>query len=321
MKKAFTLAEVAIVFVIIGVISVIAVSTIKPWEKAAKYAYMRAYNAIGLSVYNHLTTATDIVEFPDTAQKLCEAMVSYMNTTESKCDDTSRILGLDPTDANFTPEDDNYKEPMIITTGGMKMWIGASSDTTPVYGPFKYTKEFTVGGKDVVSYFMVYVDLNGDKGPDSAIWDKEDIADIVAFVVTDKLIVVPVGYPEIDTRYLVAHVVYPSLSETLADAGDVDLGEEADDEVISEAMSLYEAKARAYGKRPVAENNYASLPVYGEVLTYDFDKDFGDSNPFKIGNNDDYQTMFPTLPDIDEKCDSSDGAAASSCSIKIYDYH
>lgn len=319
MKKAFTLAEVAIVFVIIGVISIIAVSTIKPWEKAAKYAYMRAYNAIGLAVYNKLTTAEDIVKFPETANELCEAMTTYMNTTESNCN--AGVLSRDPSVANFNPDDAAYTTPMFITTGGMKVWIGADSTTSPANGPFVYEikESATSENKDVVSYYMVYVDLNGDKGPDSPIWDKEDIADIVAFVVTDKLIVVPIGYPEIDTRYLVAHVIYPTLAETNA-GGDIDWNEDSDEEVVSEAMSLYEAKARSYGTRNDVDDN-SSLPVYGEVLTYDFAKDFGEDNPFKI-NNDDYKAMFPTLPNLDDRC--SVGAAVdvnSACSVKIYDYH
>ena len=161
---------------------------------------------------------------------------------------------------------------------------------------------------------MVFVDLNGEKGPNSSAWDSEDIADVVAYIITDRFIVVPLGYPEIDTRYLVANVVLPSLAELNTEGVTSDIGND-DKEVISEAMSFYEAKVRAFGT--VSATDQAPLPVYGEVLTYDFSKDFQETSSFKV---DAYINYFPTPPSKDTRCSVED-YDSSVCSIKIFEYH
>ena len=305
--NAFTLAEVAIVFVIIGIISILAISTIKPWNKAAKFAYMRMYNAIGLATYNHTLKNDTSMTFPETPTKLCEALVEFMNVASDEADNCKGdILGVSPEDTDF-----ETAKPMFTASNGAYIWIGADGNK-----PFVLNQTFASGESDTVSYYMVYVDLNGDHGPNSAVWDIDDLSDIVAYVVTDKFVVVPVGYPEVDARYLVANVVYPSIAETAAEAGEaVNITDDDDDEVISDPMSFYEAKVKAYGT--ISAVDQSPLPVFGEVLTYDFAKDFPDTSSFKI---EDYALSFPTAPEQDPRCVIS-GYDYSVCNVKIYDYH
>ena len=312
-NKAFTLAEVAIVFVIIGIISVLAISTVKPWDKAAKYAYMRMYNAIGVATYNHTLKESASAAFPENATKLCEALVDFMNVSSNESDNCKgTILDKDPDDATFDPESASYATPMFTTSGGAYVWIGA--DTANSNKPFVYTKTFSTGDTDTINYYVVFVDLNGSKGPNSSAWDSEDIADVVAYIITDRFIVVPLGYPEIDTRYLVANIVLPSQAELNAGTAEADIGND-DKEIISEGMSFYEAKVKSFGT--VSETDQSPLPVYGEVLTYDFSKDFEDTSSFKI---DDYFKYFPAPPTKDSRCSVS-GYDSSVCSIKIFEYH
>lgn len=312
-NKAFTLAEVAIVFVIIGIISILAISTVKPWDKAAKYAYMRMYNAIGVATYNHTLKESASATFPENATKLCEALIDFMNVSSDDADNCKgTVLDRDPADASFDPESASHATPMFTTSGGAYVWIGA--DTANENKPFVYTKTFSTGETDTINYYVVFVDLNGEKGPNSSAWDSEDIADVVAYIVTDRFIVVPLGYPEIDTRYLVANVVLPSLAELNTEGVTSDIGNN-DKEVLSEAISFYEAKVRAFGT--VSATDQAPLPVYGEVLTYDFSKDFEDTSSFKV---DAYSNYFPTPPTKDTRCSVED-YDSSVCSIKIFEYH
>ena len=314
-NKAFTLAEVAIVFVIIGIISVLAISTIKPWNKAAKYAYMRMYNAIGVATYNHTLKESASAAFPELATNRCEPLIHFMSVSSDDSDNCKgTVLGRDPADASFDPESSSHATPMFTTSGGAYVWIGA--DTENENKPFVYElkQEDSDVVLDTVNYYVVFVDLNGDKGPNSSAWDSEDIADVVAYVITDRFIVVPLGYPEIDTRYLVANVVLPSRAELNAGDINTDVGND-DKEIISEGMSFYEAKVRAFGT--VSDTDQAPLPVYGEVLTYDFAKDFDETSSFKI---DDYHNYFPNPPSMDARCSVS-GYDASVCSIKIFEYH
>ena len=327
-KKAFTLAELMIVFIIIGIIIALGVSTVKPWEKAYKYAYLRIYNALSLAIYNHMINTKEDNAFPENADKLCEALLEYINTAdhiddpEAFCKSGNHFGDTPPTAADFT-EAALADKVTIKASNGVRLWIGAKNSGVE----HSMTATQNIGGTtetDTVKFFYVYADLNGDRKPNSPVWSPNNMADIVAFAITDKFIVVPLGYPEIDSRYLEAHVVYPTFD---APTGEEDTSSyTGDEDITSDAMTYYEAKVQAFDL-----NDDGNIDTsIGNVLTYDFNSDFSNSNLFKVKHKDgsykpdvkaNYNSYYETPPTFDVNQCVSTGYNEPVCSVKINDYH
>lgn len=297
-KSAFSLGEMLMVFVIIGIIASISLSTVKPWQKSYKYSYSRMYNALSITIYNHMINSVEGDSFPDTADNFCKALLAYINTSNNATTCSGSNVGINPK----TFAEDKVR---IKASNGTKIWIGANNDNKP----FVYSQNLDGGAIDTIRYYMVYVDINGERSPNTAEWTKNQMADIVAFIVTDKFKVLPLGYPEVDTRYLTTHVVYPSLNTEYSD-GDADSSRySGDEDVVSDPMSYYEAKINAYG------NNVFS----GNLETYDFRSTLLPDSYFRV---DDYSKYYTTAPVFDSaSCAFDAGDPEPICSIKIYDYH
>lgn len=342
-KKAFTLAEMMIVFIVIGVIVALGVTSVRPWEKAYKYAYTRMYHALSLSIYNHMVNAKGEDAFPVTRKEMCEALIEYINTADNKQASECSENASDYLDANSQSNNFDVKEgktPNIITSNGMRIWIGGTVKTEDGQTVEYETLNESIGGTtDKVRYFVVYVDLNGERKPNSATWSKEKMADVVAFAITDKYIVIPLGYPLVDSRYMEANVVYPTIDTDVND--DKTENYTGDEDVVSEAMTYYEAMVRAYD----LDKNNKVKPSLGNVATYlyDFNKAMYDVTDelkrnfwvcgTKSGNDivkcdakksDEsvgFKDFYETTPKFDEVNCDSEGYADPVCSVKIYDYH
>lgn len=274
-SKAFTLAELMMVFVVIGIIASLAVVTIKPFEKSVKWLYYRMYHTINTAIYNAMFTRA---EFPTNSTDLCTALLEFINSNENHC----------AIERNVNLTDTEYSEDkiQIIASNGVRLYIAANADGTP----YTHTQVETSGITATYKYFVVIVDLNAEKGPNTSLWKENQMADIVAFVVTDSTEVVPVGYPEIDTRYMYAKVVYPPINDD-------------PESNLSEAMSYYEAKHRAWGNAVDSS----------EAMSFDFQSDFPEGSPFKVPTE-----AFPTPPvvDFEQQCSESN----SPCYVKIEEY-
>ena len=275
-EKAFTLAELMMVFVVIGIIASIAVVTIKPFEKSVKYLYYRMYNVINTAIYNAMFTRA---EFPVDSNDFCTALLEFINSNENHCD-IARNVSLSDTEY---PED----KVQIFASNGVRLYIAANADGSP----FTHTEVETSGISVTYKYFVVIADLNAEKGPNTAQWKENEMADIVAFVVTDSTEVVPVGYPEVDTRYMFARVVYPPVDDD-------------PESNLSEAVSYYEAKNRAWG----------STIDSAEAMSFNFQDDFPADSPFKLPPEA-YPTPAPSL-DFSQGCLVSN----SPCYVKIEEY-
>ncbi len=297
-KKAFTLAEALLVFIIIGIIAAIGMSTVKPWQKSYKYSYSRMYNALSLAIYNHMINSTEENSFPETADDFCKALLEWINTADNATTCRGSNVGLNPT--SFPEE-----RVRMMASNGTKIWIGSNTDNTP----FILSQHIDASTIDTVRYYMVFVDINGDRGPNTAEWKPTQMADIVAFAVTDKFKVIPLGYPEVDGRYLTAHVVYPVLETTYTDNTGTD-SYTGDEEIVSDPMSYYEAKINAYGNAIVA----------GNIDTYNFRDVFPYGSNFRVDNYNDYYETPPTFDNVSCAFDGTTNPEPV-CSVKIYDYH
>ena len=291
LKNAFTIAEMLIVLFIISVFLTIIISSIHPSNLPMKIAYSRIYHALEDTIYTNAVRGED--NFPKKGIDLCNVFSSMMNVSggSTTCE-TKTILNVENpgSTTSFTAE------PSIKAVNGVKMWIESSSNDEPFI-------MLTASGK-AIKYYIVYVDLNGENKPNSAVWSENRLADIVAFVVTDDTTIVPIGFQEIDKRYLDAYVV--KLME-----------DESGNMVTSDAMSYYEAKRSIWP---------ASAPDENRIQSLDFQKEIDSKSPFKMVEdvackndadscaNNDYQKYFPsvTLPFND--CNSV------GCELKIFDY-
>lgn len=291
-KKGMTLAEVLFVFVIIGIIAAIAIVTVKPWDKACKYAYSRMFHGIRLAFYNSMLTRGD---FPATSTEFCKALSEYINnSTNGDSCNVSRDLTNNP---RIFPNE----KIQISASNTSKIWIGACNGTSASGSlkcegkgkPFKHIEQETSGITSTTRYYLVYVDLNGSKGPNSPKWDEKKLSDIVAFAVTDTLAVIPLGHPEVDNRYLYAHIVYPQIDEDEPDGN------------VSDDMTYYEAKKRAWGNN-VDGSDSMSLNIQNDLPSDSF---------FKIN----YSKFFPVAPAVDTVNGCTE--VSTPCYVDIYEYH
>ena len=203
-KKAFTLAELLICMAIIGVICACAITTIKPNDKTLRYTYSNVFHELDRAYYSSYTDGFD--PFDETssaasAKTLCKGLTSYFNYTERFCDTaTTTPIKAD----SFT--DDGVQ---FITHNGMKFYI------SPRVGNVE---------TDGVSFHLIFVDINGNKKPNSALYVPGTEAnsfrvtdpDIFAFAALPFGRVTPIGIPEYEKRYMTATVVYKNETQELS---------------------------------------------------------------------------------------------------------
>lgn len=274
-KKGMTLAELLIVFVIIGIIASLALVTVKPYEKTFKWLYVRIYHTLETSVYNSMLTRT---AFPSTSNAFCNMLLEFINSAQNSC----TAPDLDRNSIAF-PE----TSVKIIATNGMRLWIGSN-------GGQPYTHTEVIDGNTInVKYYVVFADINGTKGPDSTEWAADGrLADIVAFAVTETATIIPIGPPEIDTRYMFASAIYPPDDENDPEG------------TRSVPMSYFAAKNMAWG----------SSKSEAEVMSLDFYRDFAVNSPFRV--------TYPTPPAVNEGagCTNTNNIV-SPCYVKIEEYN
>lgn len=215
-KKAFTIPETLIFLTIVGVISVSMFTIVKPQEIYVPYAYYGAYNALRTAVLNIQNDATlnfldgsenipsDDKQFPTKARDFCKKLAvdstatdvekyGYINTSINNC-------------SNFTTasNDGSFGGTVAFkATNSMNFYISEP-------GSFAVKDDMNEEKETIVNYFIVWVDINGDRKPNSSDWSLRKVADIVPFIVTTGGSVLPAGAPITDTRYTTARVKYPT---------------------------------------------------------------------------------------------------------------
>ena len=87
-----TLAELLVVFTIMGVIAAMSIKSFNPFDKGLKYSYSNVYNSLRTAIYNARTqlpaylspTAQNSAEgmdgdWPTTTENFCKMLVEYIN--------------------------------------------------------------------------------------------------------------------------------------------------------------------------------------------------------------------------------------------------
>lgn len=245
-KQGFTLAEVVIAIAIVGIVTALALTTMKPSKKAIKYQYINAYSAVERAYYNGMlkgydpfsSKKVDGAEPEHTATKdtgalqLCRGLTTFINTKDaerdtddgfgqaydysSSCSDTKLTSEL----ANsFTDE-----KVQFVASNGMKFYI---------------TKQLGGVNEGDVKFYLVFVDINGEKKPNSFEYDYysngtvKTEPDIHAFVILQSGHVIPIGAAEYDPVILTARVAY--------------FDENGEVQFTRTSRAYYQAKGEAWG--------------------------------------------------------------------------
>lgn len=216
-KRAFTLGEITMILLIIGVIIVATLMAVKPSEKGIERLYYRAYTTLNTAAYN--VTLRGFL--PQTQAELCQELIFYINTSKINSSDAQCNNNSTPLSAT-TFNDTNLQ---FIGSNGMRFYISPLVNYT-----YTYNSESTT-----VPFRVIFVDLNGSVGVNRATYSGNNLPDIVGFAMMNDGTVVPMGLPQIDKRFLTARVHYPD---------DEEHGEE---DVYSNRMSFIDAMNKAWG--------------------------------------------------------------------------
>lgn len=340
-RKAITLGELLLVFVIMGVVASMTIITAKPQEKNLKFVYSRTLSTLSTAFYNasmnlptYLTSGEGATHmdgsFPTRPYEFCMMLTEYINTSagsSNNCDAAKTgTLIVNQTGANINSWLNSH-EPNFIASNGVKYWI-ATTNADNTFATAKFSS--STGSADFeIRYYVVVVDLNGDMGPNTVIWRPKRAADRVAFIVTEDADVIPIGYPEVDVRYLTAQVVYATTS-----------GIELEDQNTSPEMSYYLAKRTAWASNTGAANIYAkadnplTLSFYSNQASVPGNKNdaITSTSPFYLnyanaeeGSGDaaqKYSFTNDNLVKYDENNCSSDGAFdPDACYVNLPDFY
>lgn len=263
-KNAFTMIEILIVFVIIGFILVAELIILNSKSNEYGNPYYTIYNSLKKTSYNVLadlycpgsacpnTSLTFPRQFPTNGEDLCKRFAEFLNVSENHCE------GLTP--INDAANNIDTNNPHLVLSNSYRMYFGDEK---------LYTWKDSSGISQQLNYFVVYVDLNGEKAPNRLTCKGTKVMpDIVPFAITRRGETIPMGYPVYSKLYITAKISYPSISKE----GTTEL-----ENKTSGSMSFYDA---IYGAWPSA--------ISGEVekhIDIPFSLMFSDEDDFIKANS------------------------------------
>ena len=215
-KLAFTLAETLICITIVGILATIMVTSYAPKEKTTRFLYANAYTGVSDAFYNVMlhkqqesgnknpfkVNQAGINAGP---KVLCEEMVKYINTSSVSCANNKKTSALGN---SFSDENVQF-----TSENGMKFYFSEMFTTSYEQGE---PDENGVKPEITVNYFIAFVDINGDRRPNTMEYSGEldtnglgeNLPDIFAFALMDNGRTVPIGHVELDNRILLTRVAY-----------------------------------------------------------------------------------------------------------------
>lgn len=311
-KTGFTLAEVLIVLLIVTVLTIFSINAIRPRATTTPLLYQRAYEALDTAAYNAWLqagdegkvfagdTADQIAPFKNVAKNLsvlCRQLAGndgYINTMtpESHCDRDALAI---PTlgNENFTQDNAHF-----IATNGMRFYM--SAERQGINSNYINSRNEAVNPR----WYVVFVDLDGEKGLGTMAQpaDSNNTADVVAFAIVipstvgERPVVIPIGVPTMDRRYMTAVVKYP------------DNGSGKD--IMSLNLTYKEAAIKAYGSQ---QGSGSSVQIRRPERIY-LESYLGGSNNKLL-----YAPLPPTIT-LDASKGCNDKGIVGACSVIINSY-
>ncbi len=210
-KFGFTLAEVLVCLVIIGVIMAVSVQTIKvirasysslayfeflniqkiAGEMIAGLTFESMKDSQGANIGNPTTMKTfngvSYTTITDDNTVFCKFVTSLSNTvgidSSNECSnlfDVSQGASEPKLIITDSGEGSEWDNPTFISTSGRRYYISRKvAEGTSI--------------SDKYGYFLISVDLNGTQGPNTTEYDGKKVPDIVTFMILDNGEVFPLG--------------------------------------------------------------------------------------------------------------------------------
>lgn len=234
-KYAFTLVEILIVFVIIGIIIVLEMHILQAQLNQYSAPYYNAYNTLSKAAYNvqadiYCPDNTKPVaqqicpngprDFPTTSEGLCNRLKEFVNTAPNQ--GNCKATEINDNSNNGDQFDDKHIK--FVASNSFRYYITGLKHIDCANSNSSSNKQLCAGTtSNNVDYFVVYVDINGEKKPNRVGMNPNDeiYPDIVPFAVTTMGEVAPMGYPIYSPIYLTAKIKYPQVEKINPDTGEI----------------------------------------------------------------------------------------------------
>lgn len=256
-KKGFSTAEILIVLVIVGIIAVAMMTTLRPNDKMYGKLTYKAYDILNTALYNINADITEYNEkivdnanaigdtanedslrrFPSDPIDLCNKLASredgYINTSYTNC---AQIY--DSTDGLVDDDNNVIGNPTFVASNGMRFYL--------------MNVNFALGSIDLkTTYYVMWVDVNGTKKPNSTLVTDTKKADTVPFFISKRNgTLVPTGIIAYDGSYLMAKTVYSTPDLTVGESGP---------RVFMTARNAAFGNSKAWTKDPMSATMYVPL--------------------------------------------------------------
>lgn len=269
LKKAFSMIEMLIIIVLIGFIVIAELMILNNKINEYGQPYYTAYNALKKAAYNVLAdiycpgdscpdkTLTAPRAFPTNSQDLCLRLAEFINTAQLNC-----TLGGDVKDINDMADNLNAATPpRMIATNSFRFYFSGMKTVNDIHDVY--------GNLYDMNYFVVWVDLNGEKEPNRLTCNESKLyPDIVPFAITTRGEVIPMGFPVYNTLYLTAKIKFPTEIETVEENGEI---KETVNNKSSASLSFFEAIYGAWAKDGTTREIQDNIDIPFSIL---FSKEF-----------------------------------------------
>ena len=274
-KIAFTIPEILMTLCIIGIILVSMIKIVKVNDNVLSLQYVNAYNTLATAAYNTYIKATkdqnNDSKMMYEGKALCNGIAYYLNNTTASSSDANICDNITLLSYNRSNHINEQDEVHFSAQNGMRFYFTNSLELEQ--------------NKKEKNQRIVWIDVNGPKGPNTTQWAKNKPADIVPFGINSYGEVYPMGCPKFDTRYMRANIIYDVRTEMT--------------EGLSK-YSYYEAQKKAFG-----DESYDS-----DVMSYNYDQ-----------KREDLKTLYyfedSTNITIDTNCRPDNGTTFAKCSVEI----